>query len=83
MENKQPNTDALTNPHALSDLVEGVRDELEEPPIVIAYAPSWTAEDESIPPPPPAELAVPAWTEAEGWIDAESRTVAVLLHAPA
>jgi hypothetical protein len=82
MESKQLNTDALTNPHALSDLVEGVRDELEEPPIVIAYAPSWTAEDESVPP-PPAELAVPAWTEAEGWIDAESRTVAVLLHAPA
>jgi hypothetical protein len=63
----------------LDRLAEAV---LEEPPVVIAYAPSWTAEDDSVPP-PPAELAVPAWTEEEGWIDAESRTVGVLLHAPA
>lgn len=81
MESTQPNTDALTNPGALSDLVEGVLDELEEPPVVIAYAPSWTAEDESVLP-PPSELAAPAWTEDEGWIDAERRIVSVLVHAP-
>ena len=47
----------------------------------VTYAPSWTAEDESVLP-PPSELAAPAWTEDEGWIDAERRIVSVLVHAP-